>query len=59
MVKSVEIFATGHGFALIDLSYRYNLNNTEKTSAFVLKPRLMVAMHDNNDNHINLEVCLR
>lgn len=53
--KSVHLTATGHGFALFQLSYRYNLNESDVYSAFTLKPTVL----ETTAGHLNVEICSR
>ncbi|XP_055306081.1 CD109 antigen-like isoform X2 [Sitodiplosis mosellana] len=51
--SSVQLFASGHGFALFQLSYRYNLKNSDIYSTFTLQPRVL----ETTSGHFNIEVC--
>lgn len=51
--KSIHLSASGHGFALFQLSYRYNLNESDILSTFTLKPKLK----ESSAGHLTLEVC--
>lgn len=53
--KSVHLSASGHGFALFQLSYRYNLNESDIYSTFDLKPKVL----ETTAGHLNVEVCAR
>lgn len=53
--KSVHLTATGHGFALFQLSYRYNLNESDVYSTFTLKPKVL----ETTAGHLNVEICSR
>lgn len=53
--KSVSVSATGHGFALFQLSYRYNLNGNDSRSTFTLTPKI----REITTGHLNLAVCAR
>lgn len=53
--KSVHLTAAGHGFALFQLSYRYNLNESDVYSTFDLKPKVL----ETTAGHLNVEVCSR
>lgn len=53
--RSIEVNARGHGFGLLQLSYRYHLNDSDTESAFTLKPRLTP---DSNPAKVALEVCV-
>lgn len=55
-VRTIDVNANGKGFALLQLSYRYHLNNSDATAAFKLKPR---RTEKSSDVHLNLEVCVR
>lgn len=50
--KSVYLSATGNGFALFQLSYRYNVNESN-INAFVLTPKVL----ETTAGHLNVEVC--
>lgn len=58
-VKSININAVGHGFALIDVSYRYNLNNTVDNPAFIIHPRMHRMPEFAYDDHIGVEICVK
>lgn len=53
--ESVKLAASGHGFALFQLSYRYNLNNSDVYTTFTLKPKVL----ETTAGHLNVEVCSR
>lgn len=53
--KSVHLTATGNGFALFQLSYRYNLNESDVYSTFTLTPKVL----ETTAGHLNVEVCSR
>lgn len=53
--KSVNLTATGHGCALFQLSYRYNLKESDVQSTFTLSPSVL----ETTDGHLNVEVCAR
>ncbi|XP_055324613.1 thioester-containing protein 1 allele S1-like [Sitodiplosis mosellana] len=53
--SSVQLSASGHGFALFQLSYRYNLKNSDIYSTFTLKPKVL----ETTRGHLNVEVCSR
>lgn len=53
--KSVHLTATGHGFALFQLSYRYNLNESDIYATFNLIPKVL----ETTAGHLNVEVCAR
>lgn len=52
--KSVHISATGHGFALAQLSYRYHVNDSDALASFLLKPKLSA---DSSPGHIRVDIC--
>lgn len=52
--KSVQIFASGHGFALAQLSYRYHVNDSDALASFILQPKLSA---DSSPGHIHVSVC--
>lgn len=51
--SSVHLSASGHGFALFQLSYRYNLKNSDIYSTFTLQPKVL----ETTRGHINVEIC--
>lgn len=51
--KSVHLTATGKGFSLFQLSYRYNLNESDVYTTFELKPKVL----ETTAGHLNVEVC--
>lgn len=51
--ESVHLSASGHGFTLFQLSYRYNLKNSDIYSTFTLKPNVL----ETTRGHLNVEVC--
>lgn len=53
--KSVKMSASGHGFALVQLSYRYNLKESEVYETFTLKPKVL----ETTAGHLNVEICSR
>jgi len=53
-VRSIDVSATGKGFALLQLSYRYNLNDTDAAPSFALRT---VTGEKSNPAYINLDVC--
>lgn len=53
--KSIELFASGHGFALFQLSYRYNLNASDVYSSFTLNPKIA----EITAGHLSLDICSR
>lgn len=53
--KSVHLTANGHGFALFQLSYRYNLNESDVYSTFTLTPKVL----ETTAGHLVVEVCSR
>lgn len=53
--QSVQLNATGHGFALVQLSYRYNLLEKDIPAVFDLNVRVS----DFKPGHLTLEVCSR
>lgn len=48
----MRISASGKGFSLLEVGYRYNINAPEKEAAFSLKPNLKLL----NEDHFNLEI---
>lgn len=53
--SSVQLSASGRGFALFQLSYRYNLKNSDIYSTFTLKPKVL----ETTRGHLNVEICSR
>lgn len=53
--ESVYLSASGHGFALFQLSYRYNLRSNDIYPTFTLKARVL----ETTRGHLNVEVCSR
>lgn len=58
-VKSININAIGTGFALVDVSYRYNLNNAVDNPAFIIHPRMLRMSEFAYDDHIGVEICVK
>lgn len=52
--KNVQIFASGHGFALAQLSYRYHVNDSDALASFILEPKLSA---DSSPGHIRVDIC--
>lgn len=53
--QSVHLDASGNGFALFQLSYRYNLNDSDVYTSFTLKPKVL----ETTAGHLNVQVCSR
>lgn len=53
-MKALNIEATGKGFALVDVSYGYNIAEPEKFSSFQLEPVANLL----NEGHLNVELAL-
>lgn len=53
-VRLVNITATGNGFALVQVSFQYNLNVTGAWPLFTLDPQVD---KNSNANHLQLSVC--
>ncbi|PSN57619.1 hypothetical protein C0J52_00529 [Blattella germanica] len=53
-VRKVDITASGTGFALIQVSYQYNLNVTGAWPMFTLDPQVD---KNSDSNHLQLSVC--
>lgn len=53
--KSVHLTASGKGYSLFQLSYRYNLNESDAYSIFTLKPKVL----ETTAGHLNVQVCSR
>lgn len=58
-MKSININAVGHGFALIDVSYRYNLNSSVDNPAFIIHPRMHWASGFADDDLIGVDICVK
>ncbi|XP_049282260.1 CD109 antigen isoform X8 [Anopheles funestus] len=52
--RNIEIKATGSGFAVVQLSYKYNMNVTGEWPRFVLDPQVNA---NTNQDHLHLSVC--
>ncbi|XP_076646328.1 thioester-containing protein 1 allele R1 isoform X2 [Halictus rubicundus] len=52
--RSVNITATGNGFALVQISFQYNLNVTGAWPLFTLDPQVD---KNSNANHLQLSIC--
>lgn len=50
---SVHLTATGHGFALVQLSYRYNVNESDAYAAFTLHP----TVGQITAGHLSVDIC--
>lgn len=55
-VRQVNVTATGRGFALLQLSYKYNLNVTGAWPRFTLDPQPNKNSHK---DYLHLTVCTR
>lgn len=55
-IRTVNVNASGHGFGLIDVSYRYYVNEPAKVSAFDLRTK---AVELNTNDHIDLQISMR
>lgn len=53
-VKDIEVTANGRGFAILQISYRYNLNVTGAWPRFVLDPQVN---RNSNKDFLQLTVC--
>lgn len=53
--KSIRVIAKGKGFSLVQLSYRYNLNESDVYSTFTLNPKLA----ETTAAHLTVDVCSR
>ncbi|XP_054003817.1 CD109 antigen-like isoform X1 [Hylaeus anthracinus] len=54
--RLVNITATGNGFALVQISFQYNLNVTGAWPLFTLDPQVD---KNSNANHLQLSICSR
>uniref|UniRef100_A0A1Y9H2W1 CD109 antigen n=1 Tax=Anopheles dirus TaxID=7168 RepID=A0A1Y9H2W1_9DIPT len=52
--RTIEIQAAGSGFAVVQLSYKYNMNVTGEWPRFVLDPQVNA---NSNPDHLHLSVC--
>jgi CD109 antigen len=53
-VRKIDISASGSGFAVVQVSYHYNLNVTGAWPLFTLDPQV----DKNSDrNHLQLSIC--
>ncbi|XP_078044261.1 thioester-containing protein 1 allele R1 isoform X3 [Augochlora pura] len=52
--RSVNVTATGSGFALVQISFQYNLNVTGAWPLFTLDPQVD---KNSNANHLQLSIC--
>lgn len=52
--RNVDIKATGHGFAIVSLGYKYNMNVTGEWPRFVLDPQVN---KNSNQDYLHLSVC--
>ncbi|XP_031621506.1 CD109 antigen-like [Contarinia nasturtii] len=53
--RSLHLVASGKGYSLFQLSYRYNLNESDVYSIFTLKPTVL----ETTSGHLNVKVCSR
>lgn len=56
IVRSIEVTANGHGFALLQLSYNYYINSTDADSSFKLATKVL---DKSNEEHLQLQICVR
>lgn len=54
-VRKINITATGHGFALFQLSYNYHTNKIESEPSFKLKSNIL---NSSNEVFLKLQVCV-
>ncbi|XP_058450670.1 thioester-containing protein 1 allele R1-like isoform X2 [Malaya genurostris] len=52
--RKIDIKATGRGFAVVSLSYKYNMNVTGEWPRFVLDPQVN---KNSNQDYLHLSVC--
>ncbi|XP_049537271.1 CD109 antigen-like isoform X10 [Anopheles darlingi] len=52
--RNITLQATGSGFAVVQLSYKYNMNVTGEWPRFVLDPQVNA---NTNPDHLHLSVC--
>lgn len=56
-VRSIHVNATGHGFALFQLSYKYFVNGTaDQHSTFRIAPKML---NSGSEAKLKLEICVR
>lgn len=55
-VKSIKIKAQGHGFALFELSYKYHVNDQDKSPQFKITPTIQSSPAP---GILELKVCTR
>ena len=55
-IRAVNISATGRGFALLQVAYKYNVNVTGAWPRFTLEPRVN---RNSNQDYLHLTVCTR
>lgn len=54
-VEKVQVSATGKGFCLLELAYRYNVITNTANAAFDLKPKVELI----NEDHMSLQITAR
>lgn len=54
-VREVNVTASGHGFSLLSLSYRYYLNETGSEPRFKIEPKVAQSEHE---HLLHLDVCV-
>lgn len=54
-VRAINISASGHGFALFQLSYTYHTNKIEADPSFILKPQVL---NNSNESFLKLQICV-
>lgn len=54
-IRTINITANGHGFALFQLSYSYHINTTEANPSFLLKSRIL---DGSNAAYLKLDTCV-
>lgn len=55
-VRSIHVNATGHGFALFQLSYKYYVNDTDQHSSFRIVTK---TLNSRGEPKLKLEICVR
>lgn len=53
-VREINITATGSGFAIVQVSYRFNLNVTGAWPLFTLDPQVD---KNSDNNHLQVSIC--
>lgn len=54
-VRTIDIIANGHGFALFQLSYSYHINTTELNPSFKIQSKVL---NGSNAAYLKLDICV-